>query len=246
MKTAFIRLVESMKFWTTVIAIIVTLFGTWLAKHGFDLSEQHTTQVAEVIALFFTMLLGGQALTDAGKEKAKIVAATPRIEAISGQVLETSGSFDTKTSIPPQSGFARLDTVLTVLMLGASIALVCSACGAFKSEAKHAAADVVDCTTKEASGRIAEYGPMIDDVLVTATAGDGTVDKDRVKSAIRGFATDTARCVLADAVARALSPKSTDPTAPHSSPLNADPLALRQVFSELGGGKTYQTPHGTL
>lgn len=139
----------------------------------------------------------------------------------------------------------------TMLKAGAMLLVLAfmphlTGCSWLKSEGKATAHDVVDCTTSEAKSLSKQFGPTIDDVLVTATNGDGSIDKARVKSAIKGFATDTARCVFADAVARALAPKAADPNAPKSSPLDADPAALHELLAELGGGKSYKTDWGAL
>lgn len=154
----------------------------------------------------------------------------------------------TSPTVPPPkvkpAAAGAIDLFIVFAVFG--VLLTLPGCAWSQHEARSVAGDVVDCTTKEATAKIAEFAPTVDDVLVNATASDGMLDKDRVKAATRGFATDTARCVLADAIARALSPKPADPNAPKASPLEADPAALRQVLDELGGGRSYRTPHGTL
>lgn len=66
LKPPFVRLLSSMKFWTTVIG----LTAAWLAKRGIVLPAD----MADEIALGFALLLGGQAATDVGKAKAELVA----------------------------------------------------------------------------------------------------------------------------------------------------------------------------
>lgn len=230
-------------------------------KPGYKTTEFWFALAAKIVgALMVSGLLGNGTTAARAVGVAAIVLASmgysisrgiaksgqpPIGEPIAGQLLETKTSATLEVIKTPQSGFAALGTLLAIVV-GTLILFNIAACAWLSSTSKQVGKDVVDCTTKNAVSRISEFGPAIDAILVTATAGDGTVDKDRVKSAISGFATDDARCVLADAVARALSPKPADPTAPQASPLTADPLALRQVFGELGGGKTYHTPHGTL
>lgn len=167
------------------------------------------------------------------------------VTAIAAVKMLTSPTVPPPRTAPPAPAAGAIDLFIVFLVIGA--VLSSTGCGAWsKRESNAVAGDVVDCTKKEATAAIATFGPTLADVLVTATAGDGSIDKDRVKAATRGFATDTARCVLADTIARALNPKPTDPNAPHSSPLEADPAALHALFAELAGGKSYRTEHGTL
>lgn len=124
--------------------------------------------------------------------------------------------------------------------------LLFAGCSFLKAEAKQTGHAVIECVGSEAKQAIKTYGPTVDDVLVNATASDGSIDKARVKDATRGFVTNTAKCVLIDAIARALNPAPADPAAPKSSPLEANPAALHELAAELGGGATYHTPSGTL
>jgi hypothetical protein len=134
---------------------------------------------------------------------------------------------------------------LLLLMTAPSLA-----CSALESTAKQTAHDLVDCTTSKAREAIDQYGGVVDAALELATDGSGHVDKGKLLDSAKNFAIDTGGCVLADAIARALSSHSDDPNAPKSSPLDADPVALRQAFEQLKaekyGGKSFQTPHGTL
>lgn len=152
----------------------------------------------------------------------------------------------TSPTVPPPKVKPAAAGAIDLFIVFVVFGLLLTSCGATQTAIANTKRDVIDCTTKEAVSRIGEFGSMVDDVLVNATAGDGSLDKDRVKSAVKGFATDSARCVLADAIARALAPKADDPNAPKSSPLETDPAALRALLDELGDGKTYHTPNGTL
>lgn len=152
----------------------------------------------------------------------------------------------TSPTVPPPKVKPAAAGAIDLFIVFVVFGLLLTSCGATQTAIANTKHDVIDCTTKEAVSRIGEFGSMVDDVLVNATAGDGSLDKDRVKSAVKGFATDSARCVLADAIARALAPKADDPNAPKSSPLETDPAALRALLDELGDGKTYHTPNGTL
>lgn len=87
MKIALIRLLSSMKLWTTVLGIVATWSGAWLARHGFDMSDAHVEQVAQYMAIGFGLLLGAQGLQDHGKSAA--VAKGPTIEGVGGDVSVT-------------------------------------------------------------------------------------------------------------------------------------------------------------
>lgn len=161
-------------------------------------------------------------------------------------VLASLGYTAARTSLKKsQAGFVRLGLVAFVAITG-GIAL---GCAWMKSESKVAAGDVVDCTGATAKAHIKEYGPLADAALVYMTGGDGHVDKAAVKSSAIGMLVETGGCVLADAVARALTPHA-DPNAPKSSPLEADRASLLAAFesvrSEQLAHKKFHTPHGDL
>lgn len=67
MKQALIKLIESSKFWTTLIGIA----ATFAAKYGLQVDAATQAEIAGL----FVMLLGGQAAADHGKEAAKVNAA---------------------------------------------------------------------------------------------------------------------------------------------------------------------------
>jgi hypothetical protein len=67
MKSALIRLVSSMKFWTVVFGLVTSLG----AKYGVHVSAE----VYWTIVGAFGLLIGAQGLQDHGKEAAKIAAA---------------------------------------------------------------------------------------------------------------------------------------------------------------------------
>lgn len=134
--------------------------------------------------------------------------------------------------------------VLIVLALGWMFALVTS-CG----PVRRVAGDVVDCTRGETKTLIDQFGPVVDTVLVNATAGDGHVDVAQLKAAAKNFGKEIGGCVLASSVQRALSRSTGNTGGPQVSPVQAEPAALRAAFDavrlELGGG-TYRTTAGDL
>lgn len=87
MKPALVRLLSSMKFWTTVLGFVATSCGAWIARHGFDMSDENVRQVARYIAGGFGLLLGMQGLQDHGKEAARLKG--PAIEGVGGDVNVT-------------------------------------------------------------------------------------------------------------------------------------------------------------
>jgi hypothetical protein len=230
-KVPLAQLLASKKAWT----VIIGLTARGLAKHGIVLPPD----MANEIALAFGGLLVTYGVQDHGKAAAQVHAASMNEPAPATVVVDMTNVSSTQRQ--PQGGFAQFNLLLVIALGGALIG-----CAFMKSEAKQTGHAIIECVGTETKRAIAEYGPTIDDVLVNATSADGSIDKARVKNATRGFATNTAKCVLADAVARALNPAPADPAAPKSSPLEANPAELRAMFAELAGGATYRTPHGTL
>lgn len=117
-------------------------------------------------------------------------------------------------------------------------------CAAVKDEAKAAAKDAIDCTTKTAVEAISEFGPTVDEVVVNAIDSAGRLDAERVKSATKGFVTDTAKCVLASTLSRLMRPPSSDPNAPQSSPIAVDLKGLHELRISVLGDQRYKLPDG--
>lgn len=136
---------------------------------------------------------------------------------------------------------ARLLLLPFVLLFGATFC----GCNTLKEEARATAKSVVDCTTSTALQAINEFGPTVEAVIVNAIDSAGKVDVERVKSATKTYATDTARCVLAATIARFMKPPSLDPNAPQSSPLAVDLVALDGLRKDQIGGQRYKLPDGT-
>lgn len=217
-----------------------------MTKPGYKTTEFWITFIIQIMnALVQSGLIGDGTQLVKGLSFAA-AALTAIVYAITRAQVKAAASADAPDPLgpDPQRGSSAIDLMLLIAFGACIVGAI--ACGALKSETKGVAGDVVDCTTTSALSSIKQFGPTVDSVLVVATNADKTVDVDRIKDAARGFATDAARCVLADAIARALNPKADDPNAPKSSPLEADPVALRQAFAELAGGKSYHTEHGTL
>lgn len=214
MKTALLRMLISLKFWTVIVGAIVTASGAALAKYGLDLSDETVKEIATWLATGFTVLLGGQALTDHGKAKAEI---------------ETRNI---------QSGFFRLD-LLVIVFAGGSLTLV--ACSWLKSETKHVAADVVDCTTDQALAVAKEYAPSVELAVRSQLSDVGKLDHTSFTELAKSFGTDAGRCVLARVVARLLVPSGSDS---QSTPLAVDTADVaatwEAVRASVYGGQTFQ------
>ncbi len=79
MQNAIARIVGSQKFWTTIVAGVVTASASMLAKWGLELSDATVQQIAATIAGLFGLLIHAQGRADQGKEAAKVAAATPAV-----------------------------------------------------------------------------------------------------------------------------------------------------------------------
>lgn len=152
-----------------------------------------------------------------------------------------------------QDGFVDSETVTylaVAALLCVSLTLHLAACGWMKNTAHDVATSIVDCTKGEAKKAATELGPVVDILLIQAVDGNSKVDWAPVRDVAKRFSADVGGCVLADAVARALKPRSEDPQAPKISPLEVDRASLREGFRalsvELWKGASFKTDEGTL
>lgn len=146
---------------------------------------------------------------------------------------------------PPEGGRVRLEVILAFVLCG-TLAGGLFACGWLKSETRQTASDVVDCTSANARSLQRQFGPVVDELITSATNNDGSVDWSRIKQATVGFGVSTGLCVLAHSVQRALVPIQKLVNAPKSSALEPNPAALRAGFAELAGGRRFKTELGEL
>jgi len=107
--------------------------------------------------------------------------------------------------------------------------------------------DIIDCTKPNTKALVDEFAPVLDQVLVRATTGDGSIDWASVKDATKSFGMETGGCVLSTVIARALKP-TTDQGG--SSPVHANADDLRRGFEEIRAsqleGKRFKTVAGEL
>lgn len=227
MKTAITAVFQKKTTWIAIIGIITSLFGAWLAKHGFDTSKEHTDRTAEAIAGFWALVVVQQTAADFGKEKAKIEQSNVQIDPPG----PTPG---------PEGGFARLDTLAMVMFLGVGVALVATACGAFQSEVKHAASDAVDCMAPKLLESSRELGSVLDRSLPVLLSDTGKVDRAGFKSLTSGLKSDAAGCAIAAALNRLTQPRGQDSQA---APLSVDAPdvwdAWATVRTEQFGGRAF-------
>lgn len=245
MKTALTALLESKKFWTTIIGIITTAFGAWLAKHGFDMSDAHTAQVAQYLSLGFLTLLGGQAATDFGKEKAKLETArdVAYLDAPATKAAEGNGLDVKLADASKQDGYVRIDVLFGLFLAGGVfIGATLTACGWLKSETKKTASDVVDCTTSKAVAAVGEFKEMAKQVVVDSIDSMGKPDVSRLSTVAKTFSAGVGGCVMQAAVKEVVSlVDRAGGVMSASAPVDRD--ALEQAWSKIAAdqfGRKYQ------
>lgn len=163
----------------------------------------------------------------------------------------------TKPTITPapakssQGGFVgrRMMTGLAIFALAGGAVVVVS-CAWTKNEAKVVETAAIDCTKGEAAKAVQLFSPMLDQLLVLATGGDGHLDKSQAEAATKTLAGDIGGCVAATSFAKILAPAPAGSGAPQSSPLITDPGDARALFEQLRasrfGGARYVTTAGPL
>lgn len=225
MKNAFLKLLTSVKFWTTIIGGICTALGSLIAKYGFEVSDAAVQQVAVTISGLFGLLLFGQAATDHGKEAAKIKSST-------------------------ESGSARLGVLLMIALIGFVVitAAFQVGCAALSSSTKQAGGDLYSCAKAEPKKLIEQFGPAMVQTVKSAIDNRGKPDVEQLRPVAAALQTDAARCVLTAAigmVGRALAPAAGSPL---SSEMPVDGAALHagydQLRAELWAGKRYELGGG--
>ncbi len=146
---------------------------------------------------------------------------------------------------PTQAGFVAG----TLLVWLATLALLVAGAGlASCSGVQRAAGSVVDCATGSAPSLTSQFGPLADDAIAAATREDGSIDVDRLKRAARNFAWDTAGCVFAVAIARAMAVSA--PRGLLATPGGPKPAQLRAAWeavrAEQLGGRRFELAGGTV
>lgn len=225
-----------------LLSTTIVLVGNKIVGHfGYELDP---TTVQYYVGLSIAYILG-QGIADHGKGAAEVNAAVLEKAAASAKA-PLGSAFDTK-----QAGFARLGVLLVIAALGLATGGI-AACSWFSKEAKSPTGKAVVSCVESSAAKAAtkEFGALVDQALLYAMTGDGKINTDSLKPAAATMALDSGMCVLADRFAAAMQPKPTDPNAPKSSPVEADPASLRAAFDELRAryapGQVFHTEHGVL
>lgn len=234
LKDVLVRMLTSLKFWTTILGIS----ATYLAKKGIVLDPA----MAEYVAGFFGLLLAGQAAADHGKEKAKIEAARD----IAYMDAPATAKVDEPTpATKPEGGFIRLDTLCAILfLLALTVGVFGTACAWMKSETKHVAANVVDCSAARAKDAVQEFGPMAKQFVLDSLDNTGKPDTARFKDVAKSLKAEVGGCVMQAAVSEVLSLAAKAASGVMSSPVQVDSNALNAAWDDVRttqyGGKTFQ------
>jgi hypothetical protein len=225
-KETFGKLLSSVKFWTTIVGMLVTMSSSMIAKWGFEVSDETTQQIAITVSSFFGLLLLGQASADHGKSAAQTTATMhtalsgaamikPELSAVlphaEGVTVALSNG---ETFVIPKSTLEAalgkpaatppaVTSVVATLGLLVLIIVSMSGCSWFKGTSdKPVASSVIDCMAKNIVPVKQQLGALAEYAIVRATSDDGSLDKAALKNAFRDAGVQTGGCLLADALSR--------------------------------------------
>jgi hypothetical protein len=119
-------------------------------------------------------------------------------------------------------------------------------CGAAKEIATTTVGALVDCTRQQTAATVRELRPLMGVVLAHAVDSGGRLNYSNVRELAAGYATDVARCAIADGIARLVNPPPEDPGAPKIAPLQVDRDAAQAGFRELYPGVRFKTEAGEI
>lgn len=121
-----------------------------------------------------------------------------------------------------------------------AVCLVLTSCAWLKSNAKEAAADVVDCTTAKAKAAVVAFAPLVTSVVVDSIDAAGRADWTKLKSTTSGLgsaAVDRGTRELFGCAMQAVVNRLTDPQLlegrPQSEAVAVDPVALSSGWSAM-------------
>jgi uncharacterized membrane protein len=131
--TAIKSLLQSRKFWTTIIGGVATAAASLLASYGLELSDAAVQQIAGTIAIMFTVLVGAQGLADHGKEAAKTTG-------------EATKSASTATTPPVEAPANSTGSAVQLSLLLIALVAVTTqpACGSLKDSGKRMSTSAID------------------------------------------------------------------------------------------------------
>lgn len=127
------------------------------------------------------------------------------------------------------TAFAIVDAFLILLLV-----LLLTGCSWFKSEAKHAGSNIVDCTTSKAKSAIKEFAPTVEQLIVNTVDTMGRADWNMIEDTTKDFSADVGGCVLAATVAHLLEPIiPRNPDAPQAELLEINRGELAHQWDQL-------------
>lgn len=114
-----------------------------------------------------------------------------------------------------------------IVFTGAILMLaMVTSCGQFKSVSNVGKALLVDCAEPATLAVVNQIGPLVENMLIDNVDGEGHINFDPVLEVGSRWTAEVGGCILADVVARAMTPPSEDPKAPKAS--TASPLQLHR------------------
>jgi hypothetical protein len=135
----------------------------------------------------------------------------------------------------------RINIVFVTLTVLAAINLWLS-CSSLKDASKEVAGAVIDCTKRQTAATVRELRPLMSAVFTHVVDNAGRMDYGKVKELAKDYATDVARCAVADTIARLINP----PNEVGFAPVHVDRDAARAGFRELYPGVKFKTESGEL
>lgn len=207
-------IIASRKAMMAVLAALSTLgarFGL-----GFDASE------AFMLISPFIAAIGGQAHVDAAEKKAQGVAAAAAAPAAAVEVTQA-------TEQPPTT---KTPVMLFLIVAGIVVLIMTlSGCSWFKSQGTTLKQSVVDCTKALAKEEIKQWTPMVKQVIVRATDGEGKIDWPSLDDATQALKAE-AFCVVKKTVVDLIA-QATQLGAPSSSEVQLNAAEALTGLSEL-------------
>jgi hypothetical protein len=179
-----VRFFTSLKVWTAIVGAL----SVYLAKKGIILDPS----IAGELAMFAAVLLGAQGLADHGKEKAKVEAARDMAYMTAPAVKAA----DAPEEPASEKGFIRFDTICLMLFVSAIlVAAVGTGCGWLKKEGTAVKQRAIACSKAVVATEIAQWTPMVKQVVARATTGEGKIDWPSIDDATSALTAD-AFCVV--------------------------------------------------
>lgn len=225
-------LLQSKKFWITLIGGAMTACSALFAKYGLEVSDAAVQQVATTVTVLFTVLLGAQGLADHGKEKAKI---------------------ETGVLSPPSPTPAPVVTTTQLsllLILALAVTVTQPACDTLKNSGTRTATSAIDCLQPSLIKTGVELKPTYQALLRAATGGDGKIDWGQIRPAVSSLKEPALRCAFSAVVSEAMHAVRNAVSGVMSSPLEVDKADLTSGYEAIRkdffSGETYKLEGGTL